>query len=106
MEILKRLSAPRSFQAGAVAADRGPLKWGAPRGTRPAYYVVLRGGRAMGKTTKRTSPEKKVKAGTPYRYSVRGYDKHKKAGAPAKSVRVKAPKTTTTLPTTTPVPPI
>src|SRR3954469_1056279 len=105
MEILKRLSAPRSFKAGAVAADRVTLKWSAPKGTKPAYYVVLRDGRAIGKTTKRTFTDKKVKAGTTYRYSVRGYDKHKKAGAPAKSVRVKVPKTTT-LPTTNPVPPI
>src|SRR3954454_3095027 len=104
MEILKRLSAPRSFKAGAVAADRVTLKWSAPKGTKPAYYVVLCDGRAIGKTTKRTFTDKKVKAGTTYRYSVRGYDKRKKAGALAKSVRVTLPKAP--LPTATPVPPI
>src|SRR3954471_7123123 len=106
MEILRRLSAPRSFKAGAVAADRVTLKWSAPKGAKPAYYVVMRDGKAIGKTTKRTFTDKKVKAGKTYRYSVRGYDRHKKAGELARSVRVKVPKATAKLPSTNPVPQI
>src|SRR4051794_22652489 len=104
MDLLKRLGAPRAFKTSAVSAAGVTLKWNAPKGAKPAYYVVLRDGKAIGKTSKRTFTDKKVKAGTTYRYSVRGYDKRKKAGALAKSVRVTLPKAP--LPTANPVPPI
>jgi uncharacterized protein (DUF1800 family) len=102
MNILKRLSAPRSLQTTALSATRVTLKWRAPKGAKPAYYVVYRDGRSIGRTTRREYTDKKVKAGRTYRYTVRGFDKRKKAGALTKSVRVKVPKATA--PTTNPVP--
>ena len=84
MDLLKRLSAPRSFKAASVSATQVKLKWSAPKGAKPAYYVVYRDGRSIGKTTRREFTDKKVKAGKTYRYAVRGFDKHKKAIARAK----------------------
>ena len=84
----QRLSAPRSFKTTSVSATAVTLKWSAPKGAKPAYYVVLRDGKAIAKTTKPTYTDRKVKAGKTYRYAVRAYDKGKHAGAITKSLRV------------------
>ena len=48
----KRLSAPRSLKATSVAWGGVTLKWTAPKGAKPTYYVVLRDGKSLGKTTR------------------------------------------------------
>ena len=75
----RRLSAPRSLKTSSVSATAVTLKWTAPKGAKPAYYVVLRDGKAIAKTTRPTYTDRKVKVGKTYRYSVRAYDKGKKA---------------------------
>src|SRR6478752_3486687 len=100
----KQLSAPRSLRTTSIKASGVTLKWSAPKGAKPAYYVVYRDGKSVGKTTKLTYTDKKVKAGRTYRYSVRPYDKKKHAGKLSASLRVKVPKPAATTPTTNPIP--
>jgi len=100
----KRLSAPRAVKASSIKAAAVTLKWSAPKGSKPAYYTVTRDGKPIGRTTKRTYTDKKVKPGKTYRYAVRAYDKHKQAGKLSASVRVKVPKLVAKAPTTNPVP--
>ena len=100
----KQLSAPRSLRTSSIKASGVTLKWSAPKGAKPAYYVVYRDGKSVGKTTKLTYTDKKVKAGRTYRYSVRSYDKRKHAGKLSASLRVKVPKPAATTPTTNPIP--
>ena len=88
---LKRLAAPRSLKTSSVGPAAVTLKWTAPKGATPAYYVVLRDGKSLGKTTRRSYTDSKVKPGKVYRYTVRAYDKRKRAGALSASVRVKVP---------------
>ena len=102
----KQLSAPRSLKTSSIKASSVTLKWRAPKGAKPAYYVVYRDGKSIGKTTKLTYTDKKVKVGKTYRYSVRSYDKKKHAGKLSASVRVKVPKPAATTPTVNPVGPI
>src|SRR3954452_17446512 len=100
----KQLSAPRSLRTSSIKASGVTLKWSAPKGAKPAYYVVYRDGKSVGKTTKLTYTDKKVTAGKTYRYSVRSYDKRKHAGKLSASLRVKVPKPAATTPTTNPIP--
>ena len=88
---LKRLAAPRSLKTSRVGPAAVTLKWAAPKGAAPAYYVVFRDGKSLGKTTRKSYTDSKVKPGKVYRYTVRAYDKRKRAGAPTASVRVKVP---------------
>ena len=88
---LKRLAAPRSLKTSRVGPAAVTLKWTAPKGAAPAYYVVFRDGKSLGKTTRKSYTDSKVKPGKVYRYTVRAYDKRKRAGAPTASVRVKVP---------------
>jgi hypothetical protein len=47
----------------------------APKGAKPAHYVILRDGKSLGKTKRTTYPDHKVKPGTTYRYcSLRGHE--------------------------------
>ncbi len=89
---VKRLRAPRSLKATKVLANGVTLKWAAPKGAKPAQYVVLRDGKAIGKTKRTTFTDGKVKSGKTYRYTVRALDSRKRAGALSASVRVKVPK--------------
>ena len=105
----RRLSAPRALKTSNVGHAGVTLRWKAPNGAKPAYYVVLRDGKSLGKTTRTSFTDSKVKPGRTYRYSVRGYDSAKRAGAPSSSVRVKVPKAPARplpAPTTNPVEPI
>ena len=48
------------------------LKWSAPKGAKPAHYVVLRDGKSIGKTTtERRSRTPRSMPGKTYRYAVR-----------------------------------
>ena len=76
----RRLSAPRALKTSSVGSAGVTLRWKAPSGTKPAYYVVLRDGKSLGKTTRTSFTDSKVKPGRTYRYSVRGYDAAKRAG--------------------------
>ena len=87
----KRLAAPRSLKTSRVGPAAVTLKWAAPKGAAPAYYVVFRDGKSLGKTTRKSYTDSKVKPGKVYRYTVRAYDKRKRAGALSSSVRVKVP---------------
>jgi hypothetical protein len=55
-------------------------------------YLVLRDGKRLGKTTRTTFTDTKVKPGATYRYSVRALDARNRAGALSSSVRVKVPR--------------
>src|SRR4051794_16372881 len=105
---VKRLRAPRALKATKVLANGVTLKWAAPKGAKPAQYVVLRDGRAIGRTKRTSFTDGKVKAGRTYRYSVRALDARKRAGALSASVRVKVPKLVPIVPapTTNHTPPI
>ena len=46
----KRLSAPRSLKATSVVGR--DAEWTAPKGAKPAHYVILRDGKSLGKTTR------------------------------------------------------
>ena len=87
----RRLAAPRALKTSSVGSAGVTLRWTAPKGAKPAYYIVLRDGKSLGKTTRTSFTDSKVKPGRTYRYSVRGYDASKRAGAPSSSVRVKVP---------------
>ena len=87
----KRLSAPRSLKATNVAWGGVTLKWAAPKGAKPKHYLILRDGKSLGKTTRNTFTDTKVKPGTAYRYTVRALDERNRAGALSSSVRVKVP---------------
>jgi uncharacterized protein (DUF1800 family) len=106
----RRLSAPRSLKAISVGAAGVTLKWTAPKGVQPAHYLVLRDGKSLGKTTRSSYTDRRVKPGQTYRYAVRALDDRKRAGALSSSVRVKVPKVAEKLgppaPTTNAVEPI
>src|ERR1700754_486022 len=100
----RRLAAPRALRASSTSSSRVILKWHAPKGAKPAHYLVLRDGKRVGKVTRATYTDRKVVAGRTYRYAVRAVDKRGKSGALSASVRVKVPKAPTA--TNNPVPPI
>ena len=72
------------------AASR--CKWTAPKGAKPAHYVVLRDGKSLGKTTRDVvhRHEGQARGGRTATRSGR-YDARKKAGALSPSVRVTVP---------------
>ena len=86
------LSAPRSLKATSVAAGGVTLKWTAPKGAKPEHYLVLRDGKSLGKTTRTSYTDTKVKPGRRTATRVRALDERKRAGALSPSVRVKVPK--------------
>ena len=88
----KRLSAPRSLKATSVAWGGVTLKWAAPKGVKPKHYLVLRDGKSLGRTTRTSFADTKVRPGSTYRYSVRALDERNRAGALSSSVRVKVPR--------------
>src|ERR1700754_881631 len=106
----RRLSAPRSLKATKVGSAGVTLRWGAPKGEKPAHYLILRDGKSLGKTARTSFTDGKVKPGRTYRYSVRALDGRNRAGALSPSVRVAVPKSAEKLgppaPTTTPTTPI
>ncbi|RKQ87267.1 uncharacterized protein DUF1800 [Solirubrobacter pauli] len=88
----KRLAAPRSLKVVSAGPAGVTLRWAAPKGAKPAYYVILRDGKSLGKTTRLSFTDTRVKPERAYRYAVRAYDKAKRAGALSPSVRAKVPK--------------
>src|SRR3954447_13007621 len=105
----KRLSAPRSLKATNVASGGVTLKWTAPKGAKPAHYVILRDGKSLGKTAHNRYTDSKVTPGATYRYTVRALDGRNRPGSMSPSVRVKVPKKEILgppAPTTNTVPPI
>jgi hypothetical protein len=102
----RRLAAPRGLRVVALSAAGAALKWTAPKG-KPSHYVVLRDGKSIGRTTKLSFTDTKVKPGKTYRYAVRAFAA-KRAGALSPSVRVRIPKAAPKIqgPTTNTVPPI
>src|SRR3954453_22319728 len=106
---VKRLSAPRSLKATNVVPGGVTLRWSAPKGAKPAHYLILRDGKSLGRTSRTAFTDTKVKAGTTYRYAVRALDGRNRAGALSSSVRVKVPRTVPAgprAPRTNPAPPI
>ncbi len=67
------------------------LRWTAPKGRRPAHYLVLRDGRVLAHTTHRSYTDRTVKAGKTYRYAVRGVDARGRRGALSLTLRVVVP---------------
>src|SRR3954463_11457546 len=91
----KRLAAPRSLKATSVGTGGITLHWSAPKGGKPAHYLILRDGKSLGKTSRTSYTDSKVTPGRTYRYTVRAVDKDKRAGALSQSVRVTVPNPTT-----------
>ena len=94
-----RASAAARAVGAAVAEgdERRPggrdAAWTAPKGAKPAYYVVLRDGKSLGKTTRTTYTDSKVKPGTTYRYTrARATTRASARARCRRSVRVKVPK--------------
>src|SRR5918997_4579353 len=106
----KRLAAPRSLKVASVGPAAVTLKWTAPRGAKPARYLVLRDGKTLGKVSRTSYTDSKVTPGKTYRYTVRALDSRNRPGALSSSVRVKIPKVKEKLgppaPTTNDSPPI
>ena len=50
----KRLAAPRSLKASGLGSAGVTLQWTAPKGAKPAHYVVLRDGKQIARTTRTT----------------------------------------------------
>src|SRR4051794_25112076 len=88
----KRLAAPHALKVSSVGVARVTLKWSARKGAK--HYVVLRDGKSLGKTTRHSFTDHTVVPGKRYRYAVRAYDAHNKAGALSTSVRVTIPNPT------------
>ena len=86
-----RLAAPRSVKVASAGPGGITLKWAAPKGAKPAHYVIFRDGKSLGKTTRSSFTDTKVVPGKTYRYAIRAYGKDKKAGVLSPSVRVKVP---------------
>jgi uncharacterized protein (DUF1800 family) len=102
----RRLAAPRSPHAGPVGPASVTLHWSAPKGRKPAKYVVLRDGKVVGHTTHRAFVDHKVKRGKTYRYTIVAVDKHGRRGKVSHALRVVIPKLPTTkLPAPSTVPP-
>src|SRR3954454_15141145 len=84
----RRFAAPRSLRATSVGPGGVTLRWTAPKGAKPAHYLVVRDGKSLGKTTRGTYTDTTVKPGTTYRYAVRALDARNTPGAVTPSVRV------------------
>src|SRR5215467_6111219 len=76
----RRVAAPRAPRVASAGPTGVTLRWSAPKGDKPAAYQVLRNGRVIAHTKHLTYTDRKVKAGTTYRYAVRGVDKHGRRG--------------------------
>jgi uncharacterized protein (DUF1800 family) len=98
------------LKATSVGVTGVTLKWTAPKGAKPTHYLVLRDGKSLGKTTRNSYTDSRVKPGKTYRYAVRALDERKRPGALSASVRIKVPKAAEKLgppaPTTNTVEPI
>jgi uncharacterized protein (DUF1800 family) len=88
----RRLSAPKRPKVAKLGPAAVTLRWTAPKGAKPAVYQVVRNGRVLGRTTRLSFTDTHVKAGSTYRYAVRGVDKHGRRGNISDAVRVKVPK--------------
>ncbi len=87
----RRLAAPKAPKVISVGPAGITLRWGAPKGSRPHVYQVLRDGRLIGRTSRRSFTDTKVRPGRTYRYAVRGVDAHGRRGLLSRSVRIKVP---------------
>jgi uncharacterized protein (DUF1800 family) len=68
------------------------LGWRPPHGGPKATgYVVLRGGKRIGKTGRLKFTDRHVRAGKTYRYTVRAHDKAGDMGRPSRTLRVHIP---------------
>jgi uncharacterized protein (DUF1800 family) len=96
------------LKASSVGSAGVTLKWAAPKGAKPAYYVILRDGKSLGRTSRTSYSDTKVKPGKVYRYAIRAYDAQKRAGAISRSLRVTVPRPAPKAPgpTTNPVSPV
>ena len=88
----KRLAAPRSLKVARVGPAGVTLKWSAPKGAKPKRYQVLRDGTSLGRVSRPSYTDSRVKPGRTYRYAVRALDAKSRPGARSSSVRVKVPK--------------
>ena len=62
-----RLAAPRSVKVASAGPGGITLKWAAPKGAKPAHYVIFRDGKSLGKTTRSSFTDTKVVPGKTYR---------------------------------------
>src|SRR4051812_50013257 len=87
----RRLPAPRAPEAASAGFAPVTLRWKAPKGAKPAKYVVLRDGHAVATTTHRSYTDHKGKAGHTYRYAIAGGDGHRRRGRPPPRRRGRVP---------------
>jgi uncharacterized protein DUF1800 len=90
--LARRLPAPATLRATRVAAGRVTLHWAAPKHAKPHRYVVLRDGRAIGRTAHHTFTDRHAKAGRTYRYTVAAVYAHGRRGRASRALRVRVPK--------------
>jgi len=90
--LARRLPAPAAPRATTVSTGRVTIHWAAPKGARPHRYVVLRDGKAIGRTTHRSFTDRHVVAGRTYRYTVVAVYAHGHRGRPSRALRVRVPR--------------
>jgi uncharacterized protein (DUF1800 family) len=90
--LARRLPAPATLRTTKVAAGRVTLHWAAPKHAKPHRYVVLRDGRAIGRTAHRTFTDRHAKAGHTYRYTVAAIYAHGRRGRASRALLVRVPR--------------
>jgi uncharacterized protein (DUF1800 family) len=86
----RRLAAPRRLKVKRVGPAGIALAWKAPRGAKPAAYLIFRDGRRIARTERRSYEDARAKPGR-HRYFVLGVDKHGHRGKHSKIVRARMP---------------
>jgi uncharacterized protein (DUF1800 family) len=86
----RRLAAPRGLKVKRVGPAGIALAWKAPRGAKPAGYLIFRDGRRIARTERRRYVDARAKPGR-HRYFVLGVDAHGHRGKHSKIVRARMP---------------
>jgi uncharacterized protein (DUF1800 family) len=86
----RRLAAPRGLKVKRVGPAGITLAWKAPRGAKPAGYLIFRDGRRIARTERRRYVDARAKPGR-HRYFVLGVDAHGHRGKHSKIVRARMP---------------
>jgi uncharacterized protein (DUF1800 family) len=86
----RRLGAPRGLKVKRAGPAGIVLAWKAPRGTKPAAYLIFRDGRRIARRERRHYVDAHAKPGR-HRYFVLGVDDHGRRGKHSKVVRARMP---------------
>ena len=86
----RRMPAPRGLRVKSVGPAGVTLAWKAPRGAKPAAYLVFRDGRRIARTNRRSYTDTRAKPGR-HRYVVVAVDAKGRRGAPSRALRARMP---------------